>query len=241
MDKAENQVESSARQQLTLGSTMEFKPCPTCNNCEISIYANECYGCQQRAANERTYQMELAQLVGRRFMPYTFDTFPVDVTNEAIYTRAQKASIEENLFIYGPTGTGKTSLALSLLRRHTDSRRSVTGVVFTQPSKIAREVRSCEGAAQERAAITKYAKAALLVLDDFGAEKATDFMVQLLYEIIDRRFMDLRGGMIITSNLPMKDLAMKLGDDRIPSRLVEMCAVLHLNGKDRRFLNKAKG
>lgn len=73
---------------------------------------------------------------------------------------------------------------------------------------------------------------ALLILDDVGAEKFTDWTIENLYEVINSCYEQMYQLMII-SNLSLKELAENVGD-RIPSRISEMCEVIKLSGKDRR-------
>ena len=74
----------------------------------------------------------------------------------------------------------------------------------------------------------------VLVIDDLGIGRDTEFAFQTLYEIVDGRYMAMKGGLIVTSNLSLDDLAAKLGDDRIPSRLASMCKVIRMTGADKR-------
>lgn len=88
---------------------------------------------------------------------------------------------------------------------------------------------------EEELEIMRLASVPVLVVDDLGVQKDSEHALTVLYEIFDRRDMDLRHGLIITSNLSMKDMAAKMGDDRIPSRIAGMCDVIELKGKDRRI------
>ena len=70
-----------------------------------------------------------------------------------------------------------------------------------------------------------------LVLDDFGAEKTTDFVRQISYLIVDyREKYELQT--IITSNYFLKDIAILL-DDRLSSRITGMCKIIKLEGDKR--------
>jgi len=132
-----------------------------------------------------------------------------------------------NLYIWGKSGTGKTHLATALVR---DSQ----WYTIVKPSHIFRQLRGKDGD-QEQEVINKYAKMGILVIDDLGAEKSTEFNISMLYEIIDQRDMNYVKGLIITSNLSLGMLSEKLGDDRICSRLAGMCRVVELGGEDRRI------
>ena len=84
----------------------------------------------------------------------------------------------------------------------------------------------------EKAVIDKYSWVDVLILDDLGVEKTSDWVLQTLYTIMDRRYREeLRT--IITSNLDIEEIREKF-DDRIASRIVGMCRICTLKGKDRR-------
>ena len=74
-------------------------------------------------------------------------------------------------------------------------------------------------------------KASLLVIDDIGAEKASEWTAERLYTIIDHRYANCLP-LIVTSNLPPSKLAEQTGE-RSASRLAEMCEVVAMTGTDR--------
>jgi DNA replication protein DnaC len=73
----------------------------------------------------------------------------------------------------------------------------------------------------------------VLILDDLGAEKATEFVAETLYRIINFRYVNILPT-IITSNCTVQELADKIGE-RSASRIVEMCEIIELTGGDRRM------
>lgn len=74
----------------------------------------------------------------------------------------------------------------------------------------------------ESSIIEQYQKCKLLVLDDFGAEKMSEWSYQVLYLIISYRYDEMLPT-IYTSNLSLQELATKLNDDRVPSRILQDC------------------
>lgn len=136
-----------------------------------------------------------------------------------------------NLYIFGAAGTGKTHLATAVVRIYTNA-------VVTKPQRIFRKIRGNgrSTAEDEQDAIEKYINQRILVIDDLGVDKRTDYSVSTLYEIIDGRLMNKRNGLIITSNLSLDQLAEKLGDDRIPSRISGLCRIVEIKGTDRRSI-----
>lgn len=80
--------------------------------------------------------------------------------------------------------------------------------------------------------INNLADVPLLILDDVGAEKTTDFSLQSAYLLFNKREqneMPIFG----TSNLTVDEIGRKL-DDRIASRIRGMCDVVNIGGDDQR-------
>ena len=73
----------------------------------------------------------------------------------------------------------------------------------------------------------------LYILDDVGAEKLSEWVQETFYLIINKRYEEMRPT-IITSNFNINDLAQRIGD-RTVSRIVEMCDIVELKGKDKRM------
>lgn len=140
----------------------------------------------------------------------------------------------KNIIISGGVGCGKTHLIVALARKiiRETARRTkiITGVALLQ------EIRSTFQETSKRDAlqvIKEYSEIPFLVIDDLGAEKATDWVKETLYLIIDNRY----NAMIptfITSNLTPKQLAGKL-DARLLSRLMGDALFLKLDGHDHRL------
>lgn len=72
-----------------------------------------------------------------------------------------------------------------------------------------------------------------LAIDDLGVEKATDFVRQATYYIIDEREKNLRPT-FLTTNFSLDQLSDQI-DGRIASRIVGMCEVKEIKGVDRRL------
>lgn len=168
----------------------------------------------------------MSRLGGKRF----FDGFTVEkFTRTGKNKDALAAAIgfdprKENLYFHGPTGTGKTHLAVIAGRRFRD-------VNFLQLSDLARDIRASDGADREQDIFDYWSSNPVVILDDLGASKDTAFTLDLLYNLIDKRYRDDRNGLIITSNLSLSELSAKLSDDRVPSRLAQMCRIFSLTGE----------
>lgn len=211
---------------------MNENRCPACGTL---LEGGVCWRCAEEAAIQA--QAEAAQLrveVERLGGLKAYQDFTLERYDNKAAVELCAAYPNNNLFLWGPAGTGKTHLATALVRRH-------NGLVV-KPQHIYRECRGLADGAEEQAAISWYIRLPHLVIDDLGQEKLTDWSFSILYEVLDGRDMNRLSGLIVTSNLSLSSLAERLGDDRIPSRLSGMCRVVELTGKDRRVsrgLNQA--
>lgn len=138
------------------------------------------------------------------------------------------------LFI-GKTGCGKTHLAVAILRELV-KRGALYDFKFITAPELLLEIRAtfrpaarkyddggrCE-ADTEQDVLDKYSKCEFLILDDLGAEKVSDFTIQSLYLVIDRRNRNLKPT-IVTTNLSLEEIE-TLIDARMASRLADMKVV----------------
>ncbi len=130
-----------------------------------------------------------------------------------------------SLLFSGKTGCGKTHLAVAIVRELV-KRNAVYRVRFITAPEFLLEIRatfkSGDGVT-ESDILDKYSKCELLILDDLGAEKVSDFTIQSLYLVIDRRNRDLRPT-IVTTNLTLEEIETQI-DARMASRLADMKVV----------------
>ena len=144
------------------------------------------------------------------------------------------------LYIHGPTGCGKTILSANLTVLYATRRwleNKAIQVHFQTVPNLLQEIKQtfkpdCEQT--EGLLVNKLSTTPWLVLDDLGVEKVSEWVLQTLYVIINNRYESMLPT-IITSNLSLDDLSVRLGNDRIPSRIAGMCEILEMSGKDKRI------
>ncbi|MDT9683696.1 ATP-binding protein [Streptomyces sp. TRM76323] len=135
-----------------------------------------------------------------------------------------------SLLIAGPTGTGKTHQAYGAVRT-----LLAAGVrlrwAATNTADLHAQLRPRQGHDPERA-FQELAQSPLLILDDLGAAKQSEWTEEQTYRLIDRRYTSMLPT-LITTNVPIAELRNVLGD-RVASRLAEMTTRVILQGPDRR-------
>jgi DNA replication protein DnaC len=142
-------------------------------------------------------------------------------------------------FLTGPPGVGKTHLAVAYLREELLERGRGAGR-FVRAVDLFKELRATfqeDSQEKEQYVLQVYSKEIpLLVLDDLGTEKVTEWVEQVLYDLIDARSAFERP-LIITSNINLDQIARHYPNhgDRLASRIAGLGEELEIKGKDRRL------
>ena len=135
----------------------------------------------------------------------------------------------KGLLLFGTVGTGKTFAAACVANALIDKGYPC---LVTNFARIANTV---QGTFEKQAYYDSLNQYSLLVLDDLAAERKTDYMQEIVYNVIDSRY---RAGLplIVTTNLTNDELKhpADIINQRTFSRLFEMCIPIEVAGKDRR-------
>lgn len=147
---------------------------------------------------------------------------------------------KRGLFIFGDTGTGKTIYATSLLlevmkKQKLEYKNTISGK-YIGGSEFFQEMRETMDNSEISSSdvLQKYEEADVLILDEIGTEKPSDWVFQMLYLLINYRYEYLKPT-IIVSNFGLEELTERLDDDRIPSRIEGMCKSKSFEGRDYRI------
>ena len=196
---------------------------PICPTCKYPLHSTPCSECARVAEEKKRKEGHLAKVLGGILArdTFTMERFERTPANAELLDSLKDGRTKTDLYLHGPAGVGKTHLAVAICRKHWSPRDPYT--VVWKMAQVARAVRCAGNAADEASKIRRLVDQRVLILDDLGTEKLTEFSQGLLYEIIDGRYMAGRGGLVVTSNLSLDQLAERLKDDRVPSRLFGMC------------------
>ncbi|MFF9567645.1 ATP-binding protein [Streptomyces sp. NPDC014685] len=135
-----------------------------------------------------------------------------------------------SLLIVGTTGTGKTHQAYGAVRSLLIAGVRLRWKAITAADLYA-ELRPRPGHDGERE-LMDLARCPLLIIDDLGAAKSSEWTEEISMRLINRRYNAMLPT-LITTNLGMADLRVHIGD-RVASRLTEMTDRVILDGPDRR-------
>jgi DNA replication protein DnaC len=192
---------------------------------------------------ERARARSLSAVIPKKYRGASFDRPPVtDMPGPQVQVvKRFVRQIDENLdagrglWFYGTVGTGKTTLAMLVSRAALDAGRSVA--IYSLPRLLA-EIRATFETDSEGSYVDfldRLAAVDLLHVDDVGAERTSDWVLEQLYAIVNARYEDERS-VTITTNLERDDLVEQI-KERTVSRLEEMCTLVPLYGEDaRRFV-----
>ena len=177
--------------------------------------------------------------VGERFRSRSFATFRETPATRAAVTacrrfcEAVKSDPKaQGLMLMGGYGTGKTHLAVAILRETAEA--GISGMFVVVPDLLGKMRASFDrkdGKADELVDTAK--NAPLLVLDDLGAENPKPWVVELVYVLINHRYEHMLPTVIAT-NCSGKELEAVFGR-RIMSRLAEMTTPVNIRAEDYRM------
>ena len=211
--------------------------------CRCEVEAN---GEKERQEEYRQEMLRISRLKDRsliedRLRDVNFDTFVRTTENEKLYGVVRKyvANFDEmckssqGIIFYGKVGVGK-SYAAACIANELLNRK--VPVVMTSFVKILQALTPGEYTESEDQLIGRLNSAKLLIIDDLGSERNTDFALEKIYNVIDSRYR-VKKPLILTTNMDFKDMqaTTDIRYQRIYDRIFEMCYPFRVQGKSWRM------
>lgn len=224
--------------------------CPICFGAGIEVVSGKgARRCQCREEERRAKWLETSRIPSRyekctlqNYYPRKgkyFDNQSTAFKYAYTLTRDYPA-IEQGLLLMGPVGVGKTHLAVAIL--HDLIEKKGVNCLFYEFGSLLKEIQNSYNPisqTSELKVLEPVFNAEVLVLDELGASKPTDWVRDTMMQIINTRYNNRKLTVFTTNYL---DGRRAEGDEtledrigvRLRSRLFEMCKTVHLEGEDYR-------
>ena len=228
--------------------------CKTPKQCRVTVCGEEhtvpcmCDCREQAAAAEKAADearqkalhvaaLRTAGLMDASLRPMRFDTDDLRArgyTDKGRRYVANWGTVERDnvgMLLWGNTGTGKTFLAACIANALIDQGVSVMMTSFPRILAAVQGLRP-----EERAGyLDDLNRYRLLVIDDLGAERQSEYALEIVYNVIDGRY-KAQKPLIVTTNTPLIDMqkAPNMDYQRIYDRVLAMCVPIKIDGESRR-------
>ena len=190
---------------------------------------------QRQKELDRVKELATYSLVDERFHESTFDRFVATTPEDQRVLRVCRNYVEHfdemlaanaGLLFFGSPGTGKTFAASCIANALMERRVPVlvTSIVRLTANMFGDDLNEL---------LFRMNTARLLVLDDFGAERNTEFKAEQIFTVIDARYA-AKKPMIITTNLTDFKTEMDVRRRRVYDRIFEVCTPIKMDGESKR-------
>jgi DNA replication protein DnaC len=184
-----------------------------------------------RKAQEKSKELELKRIfsihdLGERFKESNFTNFIVRNGSEKCFKIAKKYVEEfdewegESLMFWGEPGNGKSHLATAIANELTATGKRIVFISMPDLLEKIKATFNKNSMETEGQIMNALQMCDLLIIDDVGAEKVSDWVQEVIFRIVDGRYKRLKP-IMATSNLPPKELAERIGK-RAYDRLIEI-------------------
>lgn len=191
----------------------------------------------------RIERLKVASLMDAKLKLATLKTFTQKEDNQKLYTIVKNYvdnfetfyKSNRGLLFWGTVGTGKSYAAACIANELLNRKIPVVMTSFVKVLQVIQD-----NTENETEFVNRLCAARLLIIDDLGTERNTDYALEKVYNVIDSRY---RTGkpLILTTNLNLQDMQMTqdIRYQRIYDRIFEMCHPVMVNGTSWR-INQAK-
>lgn len=185
--------------------------------------------------------------LGKRQLNSTFENYKITNKNKKAYDNAKKyvnklinGETDKGLFITGTYGVGKTYLASCIANEVTKNKITVVFGTLIQLLDYIKDTYK-DSDMSDKEYLNLYSSVDLLIIDDLGKEKPTEWVLEKLFLIVNNRYNNYLP-IVITTNYNRNQLRERLCVnknysmvDSIISRLYEMCGGIEIKDEDHRM------
>lgn len=199
---------------------------------------------ERRKAMERIERLRNNSLIDDKLRNVRLSTFERNADNQKAYQSAEvyvrkfdeMYANRQGILFWGPVGTGKSYTAACIAN---ELMERMIPVIMTSFVKILQNIQGNQE--EEKVFMNRMNDAQLLIIDDLGTERNTDYALEKVYNIIDSRY---RAGkpLILTTNMTLKEMqeTTDIRYKRIYDRIFEMCFPVRVAGRSWREREAAK-
>lgn len=231
--------------KLSEASQSESDVCQKCFGTGMEVIpgkgARQC-DCQKRMSQANPFDRVR---VPRRYASCHFNSYEPVTTSQTNAARFAMRftqdfpAVDQGLLLTGPVGVGKTHLAVSILKGLTE--RAGFSCLFYEFGSLLKEIQDSYNSftqTSELSVLSPVLNTDVLVLDELGASKPTDWVRDTMAHIINTRYNDRKHTIFTTNYLDERQGNEETLEDRIGirlrSRLFEMCRTIDIKGADYR-------
>jgi DNA replication protein DnaC len=203
--------------------------------------------CRCRDEDKRAKLIEAA-LIPQRYSECSLESYKpakgnstqLRAFNHAFRLVREYPAVDRGLVFMGPVGVGKTHLSVAILRGLIE--KGIPSCLFYEFGSLLKEIQNSYNPVSQTSELKVLApvfEAEVLVLDELGASKPTDWVRDTMMQIINTRYNDRKLTIFTTNYLDGRrterdeTLEDRIGV-RLRSRLFEMCKTVHIEGEDYR-------
>ena len=214
---------------------------PVMCRCRSIEYKKEQEESKKRECMEYIARLRSSGLHDKALRDYTFENDKgynpeMEKAHKYVEQWDKMKAMSTGLLLWGGTGTGKTFFAGCVANALID-----TGVPVLM-TNFARILNSLTNMFSEdrNGFIDSLNKYELLIIDDLGMERQSEFALEQVYNVIDSRYRSKRP-LIVTTNLTLDELKnpADISRKRIYDRVLERCVPLKINNRNIRTMNAA--
>jgi DNA replication protein DnaC len=240
--------ECNSHYSQSISTVMEPVVCSFCFGTGIEVVSTK--GARRCRCRRHDVQMKLleAACIPRRYSKCSLSNYhpaknngsQLRAFNYAYRLVREYPAIDQGLLFIGTVGVGKTHLSAAILRELIEKKG--VSCLFYELGSLLKEIQNSYNPISqfsEMRMLTPIFKVDVLVLDELGASKPTEWVRDTMMQIINARYNDKRLTIFTTNyydrriNQTDETLADRIGE-RLRSRLYEMCKSVIIEGEDYR-------